>query len=228
MFMLRLCLVPSPSVLKLYSINLATLLLTHCSAWLRALGCRCQCPAINKRSQTIAAGERASQDRSNAPDRTSVFSTLPSGRVLSWSGVFAAAVELLGLLWPSSPASRRACCLRSRRASVWGLDKVPSGRWAAIADIVCILRPWRACREAGAGDFLNCCIIGLNSKWWSRRGKLFCISSFIPWALCFACIFLCSLRKNLFFLLLQDTDLFKGEILKANEVFPLRIVPCNC
>lgn len=189
MFMLRLYLVPSPSVLKLCSINLATLLLTHCSAWLRALGCRCQCPAINKRTQTIAAGESASQDRSSAPDRTSVFSTLPSGCVLSWPGAFAAAVELLGLLWPSSLASRRACCLRSHRASVWGLDKVPSGRWAAIADIVCTLRPWRACREAGAGDFLNCCVIGLNSKWWSRRGKLFCISSFILWALCSACIF---------------------------------------
>lgn len=36
-----------------------------------------------------------------------------------------------------------------------------------------------------------------------------------------------SLREKLFFLLLQDTDLFKGERLKANEVSPLRIMHCN-
>lgn len=134
-FMLRLCLVPSPSVSKLCSINLATLLLTHCSAWLRALGYRCQHPAINKRSQTIAAGERAAHHRTDPVLLTGPTSS-PHCRqdtCYFWSGAFAAVMELFGLLWPSSPASCRAWRLWSHRASVSGLDKAPSDKWAAIA-----------------------------------------------------------------------------------------------
>lgn len=79
----RLCLVPRPSVWKLFSVNLTTLLLTHCSAWLRALACGC-------RLLLLISGARLSQlgrdplitGHAHAPGRISIFSVLPSGHVL--------------------------------------------------------------------------------------------------------------------------------------------------
>lgn len=192
--MLRLWLVPSPNVSKLYFVNLATLLLTHCSEpW-----------AIDASALLLMRGARLSQlerdhlvtgQRSSAPDRMSHFSVRPSGHVLLLArGVCCSS----GGVWAVVAIQS---CFPQRKASVCRLDKVPSDKWAAM---VCILRPWRAWEEANAGDFLNCCVIGLNLKWWFRRGKWFCIS-FIPWVLCSACIFSVSWTASLVFSLREKT-----------------------
>lgn len=228
-FMLRLCLVSSPSVSKLCCINLVTLLLTRCSAWLRAVGYRWWCPAINKRSHTIAAGERASHHRT---DPVLLMGPASSPRCCqdmccSWPGLFAAVVELLGLLWPSRPASHRACQLWGHRASVCIKSALTSGlpsqTWFCIfwgswcwwlLKLLCTWSELESDGLEGESDFASCC---LSHESCTLPASFLCLELhpwYFPWEknCCFCC---CKTLTSL------------KERLKANEVFPLRIMHCN-
>lgn len=175
-FMLRLCLVSSPSVSKLCCVNFATLLLTRCSAWLRALGYRWWCPAINKRSHTIAAGERASHHGTDP-------------------------VLLMG------PASSPRCC-QDMCCIFWG-----SWCWWLLK-LLCSWSELESDGLEGESDFASC---RLSHESCTLPASFLCLELhpwYFPWEknCCFCC---CKTLTSL------------KERLKANEVFPLRIMHCN-
>lgn len=80
-FLPRVCLVHSPNIWKLFSLNLTTLLLTDCTAWLRALGCGCQQLLLIRRAR-LSQLERdpVITGHIHAPGRTSILSML----LLTW------------------------------------------------------------------------------------------------------------------------------------------------
>lgn len=105
--------------------------LTPCSAWHSTLSFWCQCPAINNRSQIIAVEERLTHYSADCRPVSPLCCCLKD-ICCSSPGVFAAAAELFGRLWP-----RRAPLVHVQ-------DKMPLDEQAAIVSMVCILIPWGA------------------------------------------------------------------------------------